>query len=168
MAIAILDIYSKCILNSKSYEILFSHNITYCSVVKWFCNFAQSTAVSLPCFVQIFNMIKQSKWMTCLSEISRDGLVQDCSNSSVLAVELLHYCAKPSILCNYLTFDISSSMTKPHFLQYILSYRFYMYPWQHVTANQFAQYCQKLNLICPLIFIYSKFRSILLIKFPRE
>ena len=27
-----------------------------------------------------------------------DGIVQDCSNSSVLAKELLQFCAKPSIL----------------------------------------------------------------------
>ena len=26
-----------------------------------------------------------------------DGLVQDCSNSSALAMELLQFCAKPSI-----------------------------------------------------------------------
>ena len=28
-----------------------------------------------------------------------DGLVQDCSNSSVLAMELLQSCTKPSIFC---------------------------------------------------------------------
>ena len=28
---------------------------------------------------------------------SIDGLVQDCSNSSALAMELLHSCTKPSI-----------------------------------------------------------------------
>ena len=29
-----------------------------------------------------------------------DGLVQDCSNSSALAMELLQSCAKPSICTN--------------------------------------------------------------------
>ena len=30
-----------------------------------------------------------------------DGLVEDCSNSRVLAMELLQSCTKPSIWCQY-------------------------------------------------------------------
>ena len=30
-----------------------------------------------------------------------DVLVQDCSNSSALAMELLQFCTKPSIICHF-------------------------------------------------------------------
>ena len=53
----------------KSREIL---PITYCSLIKSFRNFRQSTAVSLSCSVQNFKTIWPMKWMFCANEISRD------------------------------------------------------------------------------------------------
>ena len=36
-----------------------------------------------------------------LSKVYIDGLVQDCSNSSALAMELLQFCIKPSTLFSF-------------------------------------------------------------------
>ena len=46
--------------------------ITYCLVSQSFWNCAQNTAVSLPCSVQNFKMIRQLKQMLWANEISRD------------------------------------------------------------------------------------------------
>ena len=42
-------------------------------------------------------MITEQLWESVLFEGYIDGLVQDCSNSSALAMELLQSCTKPSI-----------------------------------------------------------------------
>ena len=42
-----------------------------------------------------------------------DGLVQDCSNSSALAMELLQSCTKPLILCSAIAMESLQSCTKP-------------------------------------------------------
>ena len=47
-------------------------HITYCSVVKSFWNFAQSTAVILPCSVQNFKMIWRLKGMLWTDNFSQD------------------------------------------------------------------------------------------------
>ena len=131
------DIHPKLILNSNLVK---SHSpITHLSVFQSFWNFAQSTAVSLLCSVQNFEMIVQLEQLLWTNEISRDwssrwvldrfpillkapdlhtdcalcsewenkmfscmfndieGLAQDCSNSSVLAMELLQSCAEPML-----------------------------------------------------------------------
>ena len=54
---AIQDIRPKLILNSNLVKTCLS--ITYCSVAQLFHNFAHSTAVILPCYVQIFKTIGQ-------------------------------------------------------------------------------------------------------------
>ena len=46
--------------------------VSYFQVARLFLNFAQSTAVILPCSVQNFKMIRQMKWMLWMTEISRD------------------------------------------------------------------------------------------------
>ena len=46
--------------------------INYCSVVKLFWNFAQSTAVSLQCSLQFFKTTWQPTWVLWTNEISRD------------------------------------------------------------------------------------------------
>ena len=51
--------------------------ISHCAVVKPFWNFVQSTAVSLPCSVQIVKAIRRLKFVLCTEEISR-GLGLRC------------------------------------------------------------------------------------------
>ena len=61
-ACAIWDSHLKSILNSnlaKSFRL----PITYFGIVHSFCNFAQSTAVTLSYFVQNYNAIGQMKWI---------------------------------------------------------------------------------------------------------
>ena len=57
-----------------------------------------------------------------------DGSVQDCSNSSALAMELLQSCTKPSISCHYLQYVRSLSLSLYIYI-YIYIYNFSV----HVT-----------------------------------
>ena len=50
-----------------------------------------------------------------------DGLVQDCSNSSVLAMELLQSCTKPSILLFPIQNNIISSWRKVRYYKFMLA-----------------------------------------------
>ena len=43
----------------------------------------------------VYGFLVKETWWPCLQNI--DGLVQDCSNSDALAMELLQSCTKPSI-----------------------------------------------------------------------
>ena len=55
----------------------------------------------------IYNLQCNHVWTLYTSYI--DGLVQDCSNSSVLAMELLQSCTKPSMCINGLGHHVYSS-----------------------------------------------------------
>ena len=62
-------------------DIIFPHQISwnlslllsYLSVAQWFCNFAQSMAMILPCSVQNFKAIEQVKCMLWLNKILQDS-----------------------------------------------------------------------------------------------
>ena len=64
---------------------------------------------ALVLFRWVFNYISFSEYQ------SFDGLVQDCSISSALAMEILQSCCKPSIVC-FLKLDLSISIYSVAFL----------------------------------------------------
>ena len=45
----------------------------------------------------LYEMTLAARFQTVRGDVHIDGLVQDCSNSSALAMELLQSCTKPSI-----------------------------------------------------------------------
>ena len=55
-------------------------------------------------------MIKTIMFIKIIVHIHIDGLVQDCSNSSALAMELLQFCPKSSGYC-YGDFRQAASLT---------------------------------------------------------
>ena len=58
-----------------------------------------------------------------------DGLVQDCSNSSALAMELLTYCTKPWIWCDI----VLNAMWKK--TRYINNLVWFIAYWHHVVLR---------------------------------
>ena len=45
----------------------------------------------------LYEITLAARFQTVRGDVHIDGLVQDCSNSSALAMELLQSCTKPSI-----------------------------------------------------------------------
>ena len=71
--------------------------INHCSVFESFWNFAHSTAVSLPCFVQNFKTIWLHKWIFRTNEIARDLIVGMWRS---YGISLLWVQVRPKFFCH--------------------------------------------------------------------
>ena len=81
-------------------------------VISWssdirFCQFHNHPSLSVVSYISASNSLLHAI-LSYHVILNIDGLVQDCSNSSALAMELLQSCTKPSI-CTTLQFTLSYS-----------------------------------------------------------
>ena len=97
-----LIIEHKCIHSSLKHYWFVQYWYLFCSHVQS-CLFSGSKIISVLC-----SGCDKKPWPAFLSEVmtyGMDGLVQDCSISSALAVEIWQYCTKPLICIYYYVFQ---------------------------------------------------------------
>ena len=85
----------------REINIYVNDSVLYSKLMHSVTLFSQESMLFVSYLIQLIRGIRR---FLILIPFTFDGLVQDCSNSSALAMEVLQSCAKPSIWCIVLLF----------------------------------------------------------------